>query len=50
MVEAFALESRQLEQGAARQQLEEETQQLGGSEGRLGREGFRVKGVFLQNM
>src|SRR5467141_39859 len=50
VVEALGLESRQLAQGAVRQQLDKEEQQLGRGEGGLGGRGFWVQGVFLEGM
>lgn len=52
VVEALGLESRQLAQSAVRQQLDKEAQQLGRTEGGLGRggKGFRVGSVFLDGI
>lgn len=40
VVEALGFEGRQLAQGAVRQELDKEAQQLGRREGRLGGDGF----------
>jgi hypothetical protein len=48
LVEAFALQSRELAQGAVGQQLEEETKELSRGEGGWRRR-FGLQGVFLDD-
>jgi hypothetical protein len=50
VVEAFGLECWQFAQGAVRQQLDKEAQQLGGREGRWGGGFFLAAGVFLDGI
>ena len=50
VVEALGFERGQLAQGLVRQELDEEDEQLGGTEGGRGRGGFGFKGVFLEDI